>query len=167
MIGPLMLAACMDPVTSDAQRPTDLPRLAVDQDGRCFARETSPAVIETVTEQIIVQPADLSSDGTLRSPAVYRTVTRQSILKERREVEFETPCPAALTPAFVSSLQRALTARGLYRGPVTGTLDARTGRAVRAYQRDVGPDSATLSMQAARRLGLITLTREQIDAASQ
>lgn len=167
VLGPLMLAACMDPVTSDAQRPTDLPRLAVDGDGRCYARESTPAVIETVTEQIIVQPADLNSDGSVRSPAVYRTVTRQSILRERREIEFETPCPATLTPDFVSSLQRALKARGLYRGPVSGVLDGRTGRAVRAFQRDFGPDSATLSIQAARRLGLVALSRAQIDAASQ
>ncbi|MGJ8611689.1 MAG: peptidoglycan-binding domain-containing protein, partial [Octadecabacter sp.] len=76
--------------------------------GTCFARATTPALIETVTEQVIVQPANVRSDGTVESPAAFRTVTRQQILRERREVEFEAPCDTIQTPQFIASVQRAL-----------------------------------------------------------
>jgi peptidoglycan hydrolase-like protein with peptidoglycan-binding domain len=66
-----------------------------------------------------------------------------------------------MTPAFIASVQRALKARGYYRGPVTGALDTRTGRAIQRYQRDRGDvDSATLSLRSARDLGLVAVPRE-------
>ncbi|HCP80135.1 MAG TPA: hypothetical protein DIT67_00550, partial [Octadecabacter sp.] len=63
-IGPLA-----DPATVDAET------------GTCFARATTPAIIETVTEQIMVQPASVRSDGSVDTPAAFRTVTRQQILR--------------------------------------------------------------------------------------
>ncbi|MGR3322473.1 MAG: peptidoglycan-binding domain-containing protein [Pseudooceanicola sp.] len=122
--------------------------------GTCWGRDATPAVIETVTEQIILQPALVQTDGTVLQPAVYKTETRQRIVRERREVWFRTPCQDELTTEFVSSLQRALAARGHYAGPVTGQMDDRTRRAVRLYQRPEGLDSGILSLAAARKLGL-------------
>lgn len=133
-------------------------------DGRCYGRDISPAVIETVTVQEVETPAVRGPDGAVLSPAVYRTITRPQIVRERSEQAFETVCPPAYTAAFVESLQRALTVRGYYRGPVTGILDTATARAVQDFQRTAGPDSPLLSMAAARDLGLVALTREQIDA---
>src|SRR6056297_2185715 len=80
------------------------PVIAPERDA-CLARVTTPAIFETVTDQVMVQPPALDSDGTLREPAVYRTVTRQRIVRERRAVEFETPCPGVMTPAFIASVQ--------------------------------------------------------------
>ncbi|MGR3434806.1 MAG: peptidoglycan-binding domain-containing protein [Shimia sp.] len=117
----------------------------------CFAEETSPAVIETVTEQVAIP-------GT--TPTAYRTVTRQQIVNGRTALRFETPCPPVFTPDFVASLQRALAVRGHYRGAVTGQLDAATKRAVLSYQSAEGPRSETLSMAAARRLGLVAVGRD-------
>lgn len=132
-------------------------------DGLCYGREVSPAVIETVTEQIMVQPAVLNSDGSVRSAAAFRTVTRQRILRERREVEFEAVCQEALTETFVASLQRALKARDAYGGPITGIRDTRTNRAVRAWQAaNGGPGSPVLSMATARDLGLVALSEEAL-----
>lgn len=68
---------------------------------------------------------------------------------------FATPCPGATTPEFWASLQRALSVRGLYTGPVTGQPDGATGEAVRRYQAPLGLDSPVLSLDAARQLGLI------------
>ena len=158
--GALALAACVAP----ANVPDETP-ITTDGAGRCFAQETTPAVIETVTEQIIVQPAVLDSDGTVRSPAAFRTVTRQRILRERREVEFETLCPDALTPQFVASVQRALGARGFYRGEITGVLDTRTGRAIQTYQRqNGGHDLPVLDIETARGLGLVALSSAVLNA---
>lgn len=125
--------------------------------GTCWGQDETPAVVETVTEQIILQPPEILADGTVQRPAVYKTETRQQIVKPRKATWFETPCEADLTPEFIASLQRALAARGHYRGPVTGRLDVRTRTAIRAFQRPQGLDSGMISLAAARQMGLIAL----------
>ena len=127
--------------------------------GTCWGKDVTPAVIETVTEQVLLQPAQVRGDGTVEEPAIYKTETRQAIVQERRVTWFETPCASVQTPDFVASVQRALKVRGLYRGPVTGKMDARPRAAVRAYQKPEGLDSGILSLAAARRLGLATVER--------
>lgn len=122
--------------------------------GACWGQEASPAVIETVTEQILLQPPQVRSDGTIDAPAVYKTETQQRIVKERRELWFRTPCPDQLSYEFVASLQRALKARGLYRGQYHGLMDRATRQAVRRYQAPLGLDSGILSLAGARKLGL-------------
>jgi hypothetical protein len=130
-------------------------------EGSCWGRDTAPAVVETVTEHILVQPAELAADGTLRAPAIYRTETHQKIVQERRELWFETPCPPRMDEAFVASLQRALQVRGLYRGAITGRMDRATMRALRRFQAPQGLDSGLLSMDAARKLGLVAYPRPE------
>jgi len=124
------------------------------EEGSCWGKHVSPAEIETVTHQILLQPAEVRSDGQVSAPAVYKTETTQAIVQERKELWFETPCAEELTPEFVASVQRALKARNLYRGAITGYIDARTRRAVRKYQAPQGLDSGILSLAAARKLGL-------------
>lgn len=128
--------------------------------GTCWGKHVSPAVIETVTEQVLLQPAEVHADGTVTKPAIYKTETVQKIVRERKETWFETPCDRDLTPDFLASLQRALAVRGLYKGPVTGQMDARTRAAVRRYQKPQGLDSGILSLAAARRLGLAVVDLE-------
>ncbi len=123
----------------------------------CYGQDATPAEIETVTEQVLVQPASVSLDGKVTYPAIYKTETRQQIVRERRQQWFETPCATEMTPDFVASLQRALKVRGLYRGPVNGEMTGRTRAAIRAYQKPQGLDSAILSKTAARQLGLIAV----------
>lgn len=131
--------------------------------GACWGKDVTPAIYETVTERILLQPAEVGDDGLVRRPPVYKTETRQGVVRERQEIWFETPCQAQLTPMFVSSVQRALEARGHYRGPITGMMDMRTRRAIRAYQAPQGLNSAILSLAAARRLGLVAIEREPIE----
>jgi hypothetical protein len=121
----------------------------------CYAHEATPAVIETVTEQVMLQPPQIATDGRVREPGVFITETQQRIVEERRELWFEVPCELQQADAeFISTLQRALAARGLYQGPVTGEMNRRTERAVRDFQAPQGLDSAVLSLAAARQLGL-------------
>lgn len=136
----------------------------MDGTGTCWGTDVTPATIETVTEHRLVQPAQVNSDGTVRTPAVYRTITQPKITRARRELRFATPCADQFTPEFIMSVQRALSSRGLYRGPIHGILDARTGRAIRAFQDSFGLSSAMLSIEGARRLGLIAVTREEAEA---
>ncbi len=136
--------------------------------GTCWGRDITPATIETVTERVLVQPAELATDGSVLKPAIYKTETHQKITKERDEIWFETPCPEALTPSFVSTLQRALKARGHYRGSITAEMDNPTRRAIRSYQQTEGLNSTILSIAAARKLGLIAVAApEQSTPADQ
>lgn len=125
--------------------------------GTCWERDTTPAVIETITETVLVQPAEILADGTVVSNAVYRTETHRAIVVARRDIWFETPCADVMTVEFISTLQRALKARRLFHGPISGLMDARTHRAVRRYQAPLDLDSAILSLEAAQKLGLVAV----------
>lgn len=128
--------------------------------GTCWGKSTSPAVIETVTEQVLLRPAEVAEDGTVLSPAIFKTETQQKIVQEREETWFQTLCAADLTPELIASVQRALAARNLYAGPISGTMDARTRAAVRRYQSAGGLDSGILSLDAARQMGLVRVELE-------
>ncbi|MDD8024636.1 MAG: peptidoglycan-binding domain-containing protein [Paracoccaceae bacterium] len=162
-VAALVLAACTpaDPPLPDAP---PLPTLAGEWraqapqpgEGGCFARQTRPAVVETVTEQVLTHPELRDpKTGAVTRPAAYRTSTHQRIVEGRAEMWFKSPCAADLTPEFVASLQRALKARGLFKGAVSGVIDPATSAAIRAYQAPRGLFSATLSTRAAQELGLI------------
>ena len=69
-----------------------------------------------------------------------------------------------VTPDFIASLQRALAVRGYYRGPIHGHATPETRRAVRAYQAERGLDSAIVSIETARELGLTAFGAEGPDA---
>ncbi|WP_246139414.1 peptidoglycan-binding domain-containing protein [Phaeobacter marinintestinus] len=125
----------------------------------CWDKTITPAVIETVTEQVMVKPAELYADGTVKTPATHETQTIQKIVQERQETRFEIPCPDVMTPDFIMSVQRALKARGYYSGPISGQMSSATQSAIRDYQKKQGLDSSTLSVDAARKLGLIMVER--------
>lgn len=127
--------------------------------GTCWGKHTTPAVIETVTQQIMMQPAQVTSDGQVIQPAIYKTETQQRIVQERKDTWFQSPCPEIQTPEFLASVQRALAARGYYHGPITAQMDSRTRAAIRKYQKPQGLDSGILSSAAARKLGLIAVER--------
>ncbi len=122
--------------------------------GTCWGKHVRPAIVETVTEQALIRPAEVLPDGTVARPATYKTETRQKIVRNRKETWFRIPCEADMTGDFVASLQRALAARGYYVWPVSGNMDARTRAAVRRYQAPQGLDSGILSLASARQLGL-------------
>lgn len=154
LIATHLLAGCEQP---DIFTPTTQVQISGSSpsSGGCFATDQTPAVIETTIEDVLVSPAVVGSDGSITSPAKFRSVTRQNIVQERREVRFQTPCPPVMDEAFLASLQRALKARGHYPGPINSTMDKATTAAIRSYQSANGLNSATLSMATARALGLL------------
>ncbi|MEP1768564.1 MAG: peptidoglycan-binding domain-containing protein [Sulfitobacter sp.] len=127
--------------------------------GTCWGKIPTPAVVETITEQILVTPAKTNPDGTLASLPVYKEESRQQIVTPRTDRWFEIPCPPAFTVEFVSTLQRALRVRGLYAGEVNGNLDTVTRRAVLALQTADGLPSDVLSIKTARELGIVAVPR--------
>ncbi|MCB4455259.1 peptidoglycan-binding domain-containing protein [Leisingera sp. McT4-56] len=166
-LAPVLLLAALAALAACVQPQPGGPGSHVSREGRyappgaapdtCWSKHTSPAVIETVTSQVLASPAQLDEGGQVIRPATFRTETRQQIVQPRQEQWIEIPCPALMTPDFIRTVQRALAARGLYRGPVSGQMDAATRAAVRRYQAPLGLDSGTLTLASARRLGLIAV----------
>jgi hypothetical protein len=149
------------PVTTpafDAALVTTEPKPRTDQ---CWHRMGRPALFETVTEQVLVTPEVRDATGAVITAAVFRTETRQSELRARQQVWFQIPCRAdvASEAVFVASLQRALKARGLFGGEVTGAMDDATENAVMRYQAANGLESSVLSLAAAQALGLVAVPR--------
>lgn len=167
----LVLSACRPAGLPAVPQQSDLSREVVRLDrpgppstpeGACWESDVTPAVIETVTEQIIVTTEVRAEDGSIVRPATYRTDTRTRILRDREEIWFRAPCPSDYTLEFVTTLQRALKARGFYMLPLTGLLDAGTRDAVRRYQAERGLDSPRLSLAAARELGLVKVSPAEL-----
>ncbi|OIP83475.1 MAG: hypothetical protein AUK37_07240 [Rhodobacterales bacterium CG2_30_65_12] len=123
--------------------------------GACYGKDVTPAVIEQVTERVLIAPPRIGPEGNVIAPARYDEKVSHQVLKGREEIYFETPCPPRWTPDFIASVQRALAARGLYRGPISGNLDDATRSAVRTFQLQNGLNSAILSTESARALGLV------------
>ena len=156
----VLLSACGDTRTADVARMAETGgtiTLPDPKTGECYADDVTPAVIHTVTEQVVQQPAQTDDSGKVTTPAVYRTETRQMIVEERKTLRFEALCEAKIDRAFIENLQRALKARGFYDGPDNGKMNSGTRRAIRLYQIDQGIDSTILSHETAQQLGLIAI----------
>lgn len=162
-----LLSACAGDVapvvTPQPPAVLDFGQIETAADGRCFGHDVAPAVIETVTEQILVTPEQRGANGAVTVPATFRTITRQQIIRERAELRFETLCPPQYTPELVATLQRALKARGVYPGPINGALDGATSQAIQRFQRRAGHDSPLLDIRTARDLGIVALSQAQLD----
>jgi hypothetical protein len=160
-IFPILLLTACTPATAPAPDNVliDMGKIETAAGGRCFANDTAPAIIETVTLQEIDEAELRDADGRVTRPASFRTVTRQNIIRERMDIRFETLCPQNYSGDLVATLQRALRVRGFYAGQINGTLDAATGAAIQQFQRPDGLDSPLLGLQTARSLGLVARAR--------
>jgi hypothetical protein len=156
----LLLTGCQ-PQAPVSRAPADLAEAPPGAPpGTCWGKTVVPAVIETVTEQVQIAPPRLDGMGGVIEPARYATETRQVIVSERQVQWIETPCPDAMTPEFIASVQRALAVRGEFGGAVTGRLDAPTRAAIRRHQAARGIDSDRLALSTARALGLVAVPRQ-------
>ncbi len=146
---PLILAALLAACQSTAREPqvrraaAGRARLAATSGAACWATDRIPAQTGTVFEPVPVAN---------RQP-------REVVLRPAEDRLFAVPCADEMTADLIASLQRALAARGLHAGVVSGIWDAGTADAVRRYQAPQGLDSAVLSLQAAQQLGLIAVAR--------
>lgn len=165
LIAALALASCATPGTETTR--ADLGDDVVITDftlgppgarpGACYGKDATPAVIEQITERILVSPPEIGPEGNVITPATYEEKVSHEVVKGREEIFFETPCPPRWTPDFIASVQRALSARGVYLGRVTGTLDDSTRQAIRTFQLRNGLNSSILSIESARDLGLVEI----------
>jgi hypothetical protein len=165
----LALSACSQPyvaapvssgktIAQIIAKPGETPRSSK---GACWGKDVTPAIIETVTEQILLSEEQRDVAGNVIRPASYRSNIHQRMVQDTREVWFRTPCAENLTVSFIATLQRALKARGLYTATVTGEMSDETGEAIRRFQAERGLDSPVLSLVAAQELGLLATDLER------
>ena len=143
------LAACQaNPPEPEVRRDEAAPaRLSAVEGAACWATDRVPA--RTRTDLV---PVGTSGE---RQP-------RSRIVQPAEDRLFAVPCPDQLDTDTIASLQRALIARGLHTGAVTGVMDAQTADAVRRYQAPRGLDSGILSLEAAQQLGLVAVPRDSM-----
>ncbi|MFY0623768.1 MAG: peptidoglycan-binding protein [Pelagimonas sp.] len=152
-----LLSGCDVPPSPEAQ----FTETQTDPNGSCWATESLPAIYEQVPGEIQVVQAELAEDGTVIRPPIYRKTNVPRVVRPRSSLQFEAPCPPVLTPEFIASLQRALSARAYYSDTINGAWDQATRAAVRLYQSERGLNSDKLSLETARALGLVAVVLEE------
>lgn len=161
LLAGLALGACQSNAPDMAQRADTVhPRLAGTAQAGCWATDAIPAQGEMVLDEVVITPARTDARGRVTEPAVTAWRERMEETGASEERLFAVPCPDQMDSEFIAALQRALQVRGLYAGAISGEMDEGTRSAVRAWQRPLGLDSAILSLDAARQLGLVALGRE-------
>jgi Putative peptidoglycan binding domain len=139
-------------------------------------RQAVPAQTQTIQRRVLVAPATVRE---IDVPGTYQNVTIETLVSpasERRSLAPEqrgtvnrqvietaeryewVPVVCENTPSgtvSVTAAQRALAAKGLYRGPIDGIVGSRTTQALREFQRQNRlPGNGSLTLETARRLGL-------------
>jgi hypothetical protein len=139
-------------------------------------RQSVPAQTQTIQRRVLVAPATVRE---IDVPGTYQNVTIETLVSpasERRSLAPEqrgtvnrqvietaeryewVPVVCENTPSgavSVTAAQRALAAKGLYRGPIDGIVGSRTTQALREFQRQNRlPGNGSLTLETARRLGL-------------
>lgn len=164
MLGLAALGACTlpDPAGTAPAAPPSPPSVETDEFGLCWGTAMRPAVYQEVTGEIQVVPPLYDAEGRLVRVPVYRRTSVPELVTPRRMVRFKAVCPKSFTPEFISSVQRALGARGFYASPVSGEIDGATQAAIRSYQARRGLDSSQLALDTARDLGLIAVDLSEL-----
>ncbi|MFK7880126.1 peptidoglycan-binding domain-containing protein [Roseobacter sp.] len=150
-----LISACApgSPLSSTPTSPADA------APGTCWNKTETPAVIETISERVLISPVEVGADGVIRTPAQYKTRKSPQIVQPRQENWYQIVCRDDMTTDFTASLQRALTARGFYVAAITGKLDRTTRDAIAAFQSSQDLPGSVLTIAAAKQLGLVAVVR--------
>lgn len=151
-----VISGCSAPPEPDPQQLVELSLVDIENTptSGCIAITRGPDRFEQVERQVQVVPEERSANGELLNPAVFRNEIQRVRIESDVVRRFETLCPPRYTVDFVTSLQRALQARGDFTGSVTGLIDEPTRAAIQRYQHRQGLNSAVLSLETAQALGL-------------
>ena len=123
----------------------------VDQPAR--TREVAiPAKYRTVTKTVEATPASVQRTPV---PETYKTITKTVEAAPARTVWTSVLCDVNTTPDVVTRMQRALKSAGHYGGPIDGVIGSQTRRAISSYQAAQGVESDILTIDSARKLGIL------------
>jgi hypothetical protein len=112
-----------------------------------------PAEYKTVTVTKLVKPA---TTRTIDVPAEYQTVSTQKLTREPSLEWHRVLCDANLTHSNIVAMQKALSEKGLYSGPVDGVIGAGTMSAVNSFakMRNLPTGSNFITIDVAKDLGV-------------
>ena len=108
----------------------------------------------TKVEKQRIKDPTFDFNGTLLSPAAYQTVAVDHITEKKQTVSFRAICENDLTAKFIRGLQQGLSASGFFDDRITGSMDTKTRRAIKAFQLEQGILSDWPCWETARMLGL-------------
>lgn len=118
----------------------DAPRASHGQGGECYAKvkfgaqySAPPTGPEYVWTQ---QPGPPGSPGPIWCLTVQSLPQRPVLISPERYGWVRVLCDSEATPTRISSLQRRLSERGVYRGAIDGRYDEQTAYAVRQFQSE-------------------------------
>ena len=111
-----------------------------------------PAKYRTVTKTVEVTPASVKRTDV---PAQYKTIKKTVEAAPARTVWTSVLCDVNTTQDVVVRLQRALKSAGHYGGPIDGVIGGQTRRAIASYQTAQGVESDILTIDSAKKLGVI------------
>lgn len=145
-------------VSAAQTRETEVPAVyktvkkrVVDQPAR--TREvTVPAHYHTITKTVEATPASVQRTPV---PETYKTVTKTVEAAPARTVWTSVLCDVNTTPDVVTRMQRALKSAGHYGGPIDGVVGSQTRRAISSYQSAQGVQSDILTIDSAKKLGIL------------
>lgn len=110
-----------------------------------------PAVYEKRKVRAEVSPARTE---TYTVPAVYHDVQKTRLVGKVDVVWREVICNRNARPQTVMAIQKALTAKGYYRGKIDGDLGPGTVSAMQKFQADQGLPQGQVSIEAVQMLGV-------------
>ncbi len=110
-----------------------------------------PAVYEKRKVRAEVSPARTE---TYTVPAVYRDVEKTRLVGKADVVWREVICNRNARPQTVMAIQKALTAKGYYRGKIDGDLGPGTVAAMQRFQAAQGLPQGQISIEAVQMLGV-------------
>ncbi len=111
-----------------------------------------PEKFKTVTVTKMTSPP---SERRITIPEQYQTVSKTLKVSDGHMQWREILCDTNMTRGKVQEIQRALAAKGLYKGPIDGVVGHLTINAVKAFQRKAGlPVSQYVTVATAEALGV-------------
>ncbi len=94
-----------------------------------------PAVYKTVKVRKMIQPPQ---EKRISIPEEYQTITRREKVSDGHMEWRPVLCQVNMTSAKIREIQKALKAKGFYRGPIDGVVGSQTITAMRAFQKAKG-----------------------------
>lgn len=113
---------------------------------------TVPAHYHNITKTVEATPASVQRTPV---PETFKTITKTIEAAAARTVWTSVLCDVNTTPDVVSRMQRALKSAGHYRGPIDGVVGSMTTRAISSYQSAQGVKSDILTIDSAKKLGIL------------
>ncbi len=102
-------------------------------DGDLYCFEEIPPTYKTVKKEVVKTPA---GSRVVETPAEYKTVSKQELVKEEQVEWTEVLCGNNARPEIIAKIQKSLKSKGYSTGNTDGKLEQDTMDSISKYQKD-------------------------------